>query len=257
VSNSLLFSQSYVSLMRLKLASLMTVADTSLEANMPEIQRQFNQLHSEVKTGHETVCEKVDGLANKIDDSLESRPTRAELVEDYAAMAIRMAGVSGAGMGTTTATTTTTTTTTRTTEEDGDYRKATAHLIQIRDVDCVDDIYNEFKGMGPFTGSPIDGGLEACDTRWKSTWRRHFNQADQKRFSRMAQLVKAIDKEVGEGVLLADVLGRFDTYYRQNKRSFCALILQLQSEGFIERKAPRAKRAVARRESPGEGGGGG
>jgi hypothetical protein len=92
----------------------MNVADTSLEANMPEIQRQFNQLHSEVKTGHETVCEKVDGLANKIDDSLESRPTRAELAEDYAAMAIRMAGVSGAGMGTTTATTTTTTTRTTT-----------------------------------------------------------------------------------------------------------------------------------------------
>jgi hypothetical protein len=46
VSSSLLnFSQSYVVIMQVKLAMLMNVVDTSLEANLPETQRQLNQLH--------------------------------------------------------------------------------------------------------------------------------------------------------------------------------------------------------------------
>jgi hypothetical protein len=97
-----------------------------------------------------------------------------------------------------------------------------------------------------FWGKPIDEGLEACDVRWKAKWRKHFNLADQKRFSWMAMLGKAIDKEVSKGVALRDVLARFDTYFRQNKRSFCALIEQLQLEGFIEKKAPRTSWGMQR-----------
>jgi hypothetical protein len=127
-------------------------------------------------------------------------------------------------------------------EPDEDFETASKHLIRIRDIDSVDHIYHEYKGIGRlFQGKPIDGGLEACNVRWKAKWRKHFNLADQKCFSRMAMLGKAIDKEVSEGVALGDVLARFDTYFRQKKRSFCALIDQLQLEGFIEKKAPRTK----------------
>jgi hypothetical protein len=65
-----------------------------------------------------------------------------------------------------------------------------------------------------FGAKPIDRGLEACDARWKAKWRKHFTLADQKHFSQMAMLGKAIDKEVSEGVVLRDVLARFDTYFR-------------------------------------------
>jgi hypothetical protein len=46
----------------------------------------------------------------------------------------------------------------------------------------------------------------------------------------MAMLAKAIDKEVTKGFEQKDVLVRFDSYFRQKKRSFCALIQQLQTE---------------------------
>jgi hypothetical protein len=250
--------------MRVKLATLMDVGNTSLEASLPEIQRQFNQLHSEVKSGNQNLSEKVDGLATIFEASMDTRPTRTELAADFAGIAARLAGGGGADTTRTTTTTRTARTTTTTeggnemVEEDADFRGACGHLIRIRDIDCVDDIYNEYKGIGGlFQGIPIDGGLEACDVRWKARWRRHFNAADQKRFSRMAMLAKAIDYQVAEeGRLLSEVLGSFDHYFLQKKRSFGGLISLLQAEGLLEKKAPRTKRAV-RGESPGEGGGGG
>ena len=70
-------------------------------------------------------------------------------------------------------------------------------------------------------------------------------------------LTKAIDNQVTmEGRLVSEVLGSFDHYFLQKKRSFCGLIALLQAEGLLQKKAPRTKRRV-QGESPGEGGGGG
>jgi hypothetical protein len=91
VVSNLLFSQSYVEAVPLRVVMLTDVVDTSLEVTLPEIQRQFNELHTEVKTGNETVCEKVDGLGAKFEASLESRPTRTELAGGFAEMAVWMA----------------------------------------------------------------------------------------------------------------------------------------------------------------------
>jgi hypothetical protein len=33
-------------------------------------------------------------------------------------------------------------------KQDEDFQKASKHLIRIRDIDCVDHIYFEFKGIG-------------------------------------------------------------------------------------------------------------
>jgi hypothetical protein len=221
---------------------------------MPEVQRQFNQLHGEIKTANVTVTEWFTRLNERF-DMMES--SRGDLAVRLVELGNRLGGAGSCGgwrrpllvvegiLGDVDAEI----------EQDEDFEKASKHLIRIRDIDCVDHIYFEFKGIGRlFQGKPIDGGLEACDVRWKAKWRKHFNLADQKHFSWMAMLGKAIDKEVCEGVPLGDVLARFDTYFRQNKRRFCTLIDQLQLEGFIEKKAFGRKR---QRESPGEGGGGG
>ncbi len=87
-----LFSQTFVEAMRSHLELVSDAVDTSLEASLPEIQRQFNQLHTEVKTGNQAVCDKVAGLGTAFKQSLDSRPTRVELAADFAAMAVRMAG---------------------------------------------------------------------------------------------------------------------------------------------------------------------
>jgi hypothetical protein len=87
-----LFSQTFVEAMQLHLELVTDTVDTSLEASLPEIQRRFNQLHTEVKTGNKTVIENVAGLSRARKQSLDSRPTRVELAADFAEMAVRMAG---------------------------------------------------------------------------------------------------------------------------------------------------------------------
>jgi hypothetical protein len=168
-------------------------------------------------------------------------------------------GWRGGNVNNTRTTRTTTQITTTTTDDDigVDWAVATVHTLGMRNLESVQDIYLEFKGLGVFKDMPIAGGLEECDWRWKTRWRRHFNAADQKRFSRMSMLTKAADHQVAiEGRELDDVLSSFDAYFLQKKRSFCGLIALLQAEGLLQKKAPRTKRCV-QGESPGEGGGGG
>jgi hypothetical protein len=112
----------------------------------------------------------------------------------------------------------------------------------MRYLDSVQDIYSEFKGLRLFKDMP---GLEECDRRWKTRWQRHFNAADQRRFSWMSMLAKAADEQVAiEGRELDDVLASFNVYFLQKKRSFCGLIALLQAEGLLQKKAPRTKRRV-------------
>jgi hypothetical protein len=142
--------------------------------------------------------------------------------------------------------------------DDGvDWAQATVHTMGMRDLESVQDIYSEFKGLGVFKDMPIAGGLEECNQRWKTRWRRHFNATDQKRFSWMSMLTKAADQQVAlEGRELDDVLSSFDAYFLQKKQSFCGLIALLQAEGLLQKKAPPTKKRV-QGESPEEGGGGG
>jgi hypothetical protein len=78
-------------------------------------------------------------------------------------------------------------------DDDEDFQLANGHLIWIQDIDCVDNIYKEFKGIGhPCQDKPIKRGLEACDARWKTKWRKHFNPVDQKRFSWIRRLTREL-----------------------------------------------------------------
>jgi hypothetical protein len=64
----------------------------------------------------------------------------------------------------------------------------------------MEDIYKEFKGIGNrCQDKPIKGGLEECTWRWKTNSRQHLNAVDQKRFSWMRMLAKAIDDQVKDG----------------------------------------------------------
>ncbi len=105
----------------------------------------------------------------------------------------------------------------------------------------MDNLYHEFKGLVPrFKALPIVGGLEECNWRWKTRWQRHYNAADQKRFSWMQMLTKAIDGQVAsKGRELKDVVARFEAYFIHKKRSFCGLIAMCQAEGWMEKKAPQ------------------
>jgi hypothetical protein len=71
---------------------LVTICRYEFGSKFPQIQRQFNQFHTEVKTGNKTECEKVARLGTVFEQSLDSRPTRVELAADFVEMTVWMAG---------------------------------------------------------------------------------------------------------------------------------------------------------------------
>jgi hypothetical protein len=110
-------------------------------------------------------------------------------------------------------------------DEDEDWIRARGHKIQVTEPDSIRIIYNEFKGLHDFTDMPILGGLEACDKKYKTKWRKHFNGADQKRFSRMSMLARAIERQVDLGEDEVEVIMDWDQVYtKDGNRSFNGLI---------------------------------
>ena len=87
-------------------------------------------------------------------------------------------------------------------------------------------------------------------------WRKHFSAADSRFFSRMTQVVEAVDQKVKEEKKkVTDVLDEFDTMFVEERRSFSPFVESLQAMGLVPRR-PK-KRLHCRDSSPtGEGGGG-
>lgn len=105
----------------------------------------------------------------------------------------------------------------------------------------VTEVYNEFKGLGEYSGVPIDGGIAAVEAKTNRRWRSNFSPADQKHFSRVIQLVRAVDGEVGNGADLATTLSDFESIFVDCKKSFSGLIAELQNLGYVPRKARRLR----------------
>jgi hypothetical protein len=233
--------------------------DRSLERILPHFQRQFNNMHEcmqEIKKTGEETYEKVRSTEKT---SKETKEEVATMRDGLAAGFVGMATNLGTHLTTAAAAVTTTRTRREETQEeedaDEDWSRARGHKIQVTEPDSIRIIYNEYKGLHNFRDMPILGGLEGCDKKYKTKWRKHFNGADQKRFSRMSMLAKAIEAQVEQGREEVDVLMDWDQVYtKDGNRSFNGLITYLQDQGYIVKKGSRKKKGER---SPGVGGGGG
>ena len=72
------------------------------------------------------------------------------------------------------------------------------HVRMSNPVKTVRLLYDEFYGIGEFEGKPIFGGFAALERDYKNRWRKGWNGAESKFFSRCTQLVNYIASE-GEG----------------------------------------------------------
>ena len=97
----------------------------------------------------------------------------------------------------------------------------------------VREIYEEGRGLGVYAGIPIDGGLLAAEARFKTKWRKHWDNKAQKRLSRILQVVGAVEKKLGEGEDLDVVLEHFQEIFVSRKLSFEGLISEFKSLGLL------------------------
>jgi hypothetical protein len=251
------YCQAYVEVMRVALSQTDEPEDRSLERVLPHFQRQFNNMHEcmqEIKTRGEETYEKVRSTEKT------SKETQDQVLTMKEGLAAGFVGIAS-NLGGTHLRMAASPTATRREEpqaqedEDDDWCRARGHKIQVTEPDSIRIIYNEFKGLHDFRDMPILGGLEGCDKKYKTKWRKHFNGADQKRFSRMSMLAKAIEGQVEQGRDEVDVLLDWDQVYtKDGNRSFNGLIMYLQDQGYIAKKGSRKKKGER---SPGVGGGGG
>ena len=86
----------------------------------------------------------------------------------------------------------------------------------------VTSIYNEWYGLESF--STHQGGIDFLEKNLKSSWRTHFNAADQKKLSRMKFIVRKIDERAGlPGESIQSSLIYFDRLFANDYKSISAL----------------------------------
>jgi hypothetical protein len=60
-------------------------------------------------------------------------------------------------------------------------------------------MYNEWFGLGVFSNKPIEGGIDAAERVHQTAWRRHFNVAENKQFSRLKIVIAAMQQLIISG----------------------------------------------------------
>lgn len=128
-------------------------------------------------------------------------------------------------------------------DDDGDLMWLSTVSFQTRKPECVLEIYQEWRGLGRFEGVPIDGGIEAVELKTKKKWRKDFQGADQKHFSRVFQLVGAIDREVKKDRTILDVIKEFEQIFDERKKSLSALVVELQNRGLLPKKVRNSQQS--------------
>ena len=106
--------------------------------------------------------------------------------------------------------------------------------------DSVFRMYNEWHGLGEFTGIPVDGGIAALEATHGSKWRKvglHWTAKEQKHFSRMGIVMRGIECAVSEGYDFAEVCQELTQQFTHGgTKSLAGLAAYVQEKGWVERK---------------------
>ena len=113
------------------------------------------------------------------------------------------------------------------------------------DATSLKDYYDEWFGLGIFENVPIPGGIEECEKKYKSSWRKGKSSYAM-RISRQGRICRAMRKEINEGRrTLDDICLEFDDLFEKKKgqkSGLQAVITAFQLKGWIEKKADRGRK---------------
>ena len=84
----------------------------------------------------------------------------------------------------------------------------------------IQDLYDEWYGLGKYKNIPIEGGIEAMERLYSSKWRMGRNDKGfPKRFSRIRMVIAAINERVANGAngtTVAQVIKEMDYLYQND-----------------------------------------
>lgn len=123
------------------------------------------------------------------------------------------------------------------TEED-EFHRVLRHPLKSRhEPRSATAVYDEYYGQGSFVGMPIEGGLKGLDDKYKRKWRQG-DQAYQKAFSRIQQVVSCVDRRMKEeSKEKEDVLSELDELFVAKKsRTLVKMVGELQKTGWLPKR---------------------
>ena len=212
----------------------------TIESVLPGVNRRFDVLEQKIEKSTDASVDALGRLATIVEDSARKR--NQVLITKFTEIAEELGdGREGRGSSESAAAT----------DRNELLERVKNHKIQTRKPRTVREIYTEYYGLDDFKSLPVEGGIDSLEKMFKAKWRKSFTSADQKHFSRMQQLVVAIDRKIEDGRTKEELFREIDKRFEDVKWSFSGLITALQEDGFIERKGRR------KRQVPALGGGGG
>ena len=215
---------------------------------LPGVNKQFAAMGQLIRTTHEAQTQRVDELAQQMDDIPAQMTTT---IRENLANMLRGAGEAVAIGGSPINDNRQlpeqhdnlqTETETQPLEETTSEQKLMPYMRF--GVTSISNLFDEFKGIGNYNGIPIDGGYCKLEEENGTKWRKHFKSADQKWFSRALSVVRAIDMEhERSGDDLNVVLARFQDWFVQCNNALGSLVEKLQMEGLIVKRGSRKRKA--------------
>jgi predicted metal-dependent peptidase len=122
-------------------------------------------------------------------------------------------------------------------DEDSSRAEEIDWAFTTRKPESVQEIYDEWKGLlGRFVGQPMEEGIEALEQSTNKRWRKRYKGADQNHFSRVVQLMSAIEGSTMNGRSLQEVIDELESLFAEKKKSLSALVVKLQHRGLIGKR---------------------
>jgi hypothetical protein len=228
----------------------------SIERALPGVNRRFDEMGVTMKLGfhklNERLLEKECHRENSSEDGRAAQRRRLDLAVQLTEVAMKICQDGGGGRDNGVATVTDGGGSES--EDGGGVSVSVGHDVRSRTPQSVRQMYNEYFGLCDFVNVPVEGGLFGLEKGGKE-WRKHFSAADSRFFSRMQQVVEAVDREAkAKTKEVTDVLDEFDTWFVEKRRAFSPFVKLLQAKKLV----PQGKNRMSCRDSSptGEGGGG-
>jgi hypothetical protein len=103
----------------------------------------------------------------------------------------------------------------------------------------MNEMFNEFYGLGMFEDKPVPGGFAKLEEVFKTKWRQGFSRGQKKEWSRLTMTIRGINKHIDElGGDRARALDNLDITFQEKggvNHTTSKMVTYMQEKGLLEK----------------------
>jgi hypothetical protein len=113
----------------------------------------------------------------------------------------------------------------------------------------LNELYNEFYGLGEFQDKPVPGGLAKLEECFKTKWRQGFSGGQKKEWSRLTTTIRGINVHIEElGGDIEKAIDNLDIVFQDKEganRTISKMVAHMQERGMLTKGRARGRYAPA------------